>query len=200
MENLAASLELNRVPDNWAAKAYPSLRNLSDWLENLLERAEQLSRWTEEPTSIPVVVDLSLCFNPQSFLTSIMQVTAQTQQKELDKLTIMTDVTRKQPEEIETAVRDGAYVTGLWLEAARWDSKQSCLEECLPRVLFDRMPVIVCRAILREKLETNGVYTCPCYKTTFRGPTYVFDATLRTKYHPDKWTLSGVVMLLEVPM
>eukprot|EP00466_Bigelowiella_natans_P016290 jgi/Bigna1/92928/estExt_fgenesh1_pm.C_1000004 len=200
MENLAASLELNRVPDNWAAKAYPSLRNLADWLENLLERAEQLSRWTEEPTSIPVVVDLSLCFNPQSFLTSIMQVTAQTQQKELDKLTIMTDVTRKQPEEIETAVRDGAYVTGLWLEAARWDSKQSCLEECLPRVLFDRMPVIVCRAILREKLETNGVYTCPCYKTTFRGPTYVFDATLRTKYHPDKWTLSGVVMLLEVPM
>eukprot|EP00471_Norrisiella_sphaerica_P010953 CAMPEP_0184498660 /NCGR_PEP_ID=MMETSP0113_2-20130426/39505_1 /TAXON_ID=91329 /ORGANISM="Norrisiella sphaerica, Strain BC52" /LENGTH=4666 /DNA_ID=CAMNT_0026886275 /DNA_START=34 /DNA_END=14034 /DNA_ORIENTATION=- len=200
MEELAQSLELNRVPSGWVAKAYPSLRKLAEWLDNLMERAEQLQKWTDEPTAIPVVTDLSLCFNPQSFLTSIMQVTAQTQQKELDKLTIMTDVTRKQPEELEVAVRDGAYVTGLWLEAARWDSKQSCLEECLPRVLFDRMPVIVCRAILRDKLEKNGVYTCPCYKTTDRGPTYVFDATLRTKAPADKWILSGVVMLLEVPM
>merc|ERR1712097_167464 len=112
----------------------------------------------------------------------------------------MTDITRKSVEEIEMPVRDGAYVTGLWLEAARWDSKQSCMEECLPRILFDRIPVTVCRAILRDKLETNGVYTCPVYKTCFRGPTYVFDATLRTKYPSDKWVLSGVVMLLEVPM
>merc|ERR1712146_29859 len=199
MEKLATSLELNRVPGNWAAKAYPSLKSLSEWLDNLLERAEQLTRWCDEPTSIPVVTDLSLCFNPQSFLTSIMQVTAQTQQKELDKLTIMTDVTRKQVEEVETAVRDGAYVTGLYLEAARWDSKQACLEECFPRILFDKIPVVVCRAILRDKLETNGVYTCPVYKTTFRGPTYVFDATLRTKHPADKWTLAGVVMLREVP-
>lgn len=199
MEQLSVALLMNRVPSNWAAKAYPSLKNLSEWLDNLTERADQLQRWTDDPTSIPIVTDLSLCFNPQSFLTSIMQVTAQTQSKELDKLTIMTDITRKQPEEIEVPVKDGAYVTGMWLEAARWDTKQSCLDECLPRVLFDRMPVVVCRAILREKLETNGVYQCPCYKTTFRGPTYVFDATLRTKHHPDKWILSGVVMLLEVP-
>eukprot|EP00954_Amorphochlora_amoebiformis_P001857 145081-Amorphochlora_amoeboformis.AAC.1 len=128
MEDLSQSLFLNRVPLNWAAKAYPSRKSLGDWLENLMERSEQLLRWCDEPTSIPVVTDLSLCFNPQSFLTAIMQVTAQTQQKELDKLTIMTDVTRKQPEEIETAVRDGAYITGLWLEAARWDSKQSNIE------------------------------------------------------------------------
>merc|ERR1712224_571892 len=147
MEALSTSLELNRVPEVWAAKAYPSLRNLADWLDNLMERADQLVRWTDEPTSIPVVTDLSLFFNPQSFLTSIMQVTAQTQQKELDKLTIMTDVTRKQPDEIETAVRDGAYVTGLWLEAARWDAKQGCLDECLPRILFDKVPVVVCRAV-----------------------------------------------------
>uniref|UniRef100_A0A7S3YCK6 Uncharacterized protein n=1 Tax=Lotharella globosa TaxID=91324 RepID=A0A7S3YCK6_9EUKA len=199
MEALSSSLELNRVPNNWVAKAYPSLKSLAEWLDNLMERSEQLTRWCDEPTSIPVVTDLSLCFNPQSFLTSIMQVTAQTQQKELDKLTIMTDVTRKQPEEVETAVRDGAYVTGLYLEAARWDSKQACLEECYPRVLFDKVPVVVCRAVLREKLETNGVYTCPVYKTTFRGPTYVFNATLRTKHPADKWTLAGVVMLLEVP-
>merc|ERR1712224_1059995 len=77
MEALSTCLELNRVPEVWAAKAYPSLRNLADWLDNLMERAAQLVRWTDEPTSIPVVTDLSLFFNPQSFLTSIMQVTAQ---------------------------------------------------------------------------------------------------------------------------
>jgi len=199
METLSKSLFLGRVPSSWANKAFPSLRKLGLWMDNLMDRADQLQRWTDEPTTIPIVTDLSLCFNPQSFLTSIMQVTAQTQQKELDKLTIMTDITRKQPEEIETAVRDGAYVTGLWLEAARWDIKQSCLDECLPRVLFDQVPVVTCRAIMRDKLETQGVYTCPVYKTTFRGNTYVFDATLRTKHSPRKWVLAGVVMLLEVP-
>ena len=164
-----------------------------------MKRGDQLQTFVDDPVTIPVVVDLSKCFNPQSFLTAIMQVTAQTQQKELDKLVIMTDVTNKQPADIEQLAREGANVCGMYLEAARWDQKQACLAECLPRVLFAKMPVVICRAILREKLEKTGVYRCPCYKTTQRGPTYVFDATLKSRHPEDKWILAGVVMLLEVP-
>ena len=47
------------------------------WVEDLVLRAEQLVVWTSDPTSIPAVVSLNYLFSPQSFLTAILQVTAQ---------------------------------------------------------------------------------------------------------------------------
>lgn len=41
-----------------------------------------------------------------------------------------------------------------------------------------------------------GTYECPVYITTFRGPTYVFLATLKSKQDPKKWTLAGVAVIM----
>jgi len=198
MEYLQDCLFFDRVPDQWANLAYPSQRALASWLLNLVERAGQLSNWTEEPTSIPIVTNLSYFFNPQSFLTAIMQKTAQINKLELDKLTIMTDVTRKTQEQTESRAREGAYVTGLFLEGAKWNWQSGVIDESEPREMFSIMPVIGCRAVLVDKLETNGVYQCPCYKTQFRGPTFVFFGTLRSKMPSAKWVLAGVCLIMEV--
>jgi len=198
MESLLNSLFLGRVPPSWEKLAYPSLRQLGAWLDDLSNRAAQLQAWTEEPTTIPIVTSLSYMFNPQSFLTAIMQITAQQQKMELDKLVILTDVTRKAAEQTENRAREGAYVTGLCMEGARWNWQSGVIEECEPREMFCEMPVVCCRAILLDKQEKSGVYNCPVYKTQSRGPTFVFFATLRSKAPQAKWILAGATLVLEV--
>ena len=63
---------------------------------------------------------------------------------------------------------------------------------------FDNQEV---RAILAEKEDASGVYTCPVYKQTerARGPYgFVFAMQLKTKQPPSKWTMAGVAMLLAI--
>jgi dynein heavy chain len=199
METLQSSIFVGRVPDNWTKLAYPSLRPLGAWLDNLVERAAQLQGWCEEPVNIPIVTSINYMFNPQSFLTAIMQITAQKQKMELDKLVVLTDVTRKTVETTESRAREGAYVSGLYLEGARWNWTTGLLEECEAREMFCELPVVCCRAILSDKQEKTGVYMCPAYKTQARGQHYVFTASLRTKMPPAKWVLTGTCLLLEAP-
>ena len=54
------------------------------------------------------------------------------------------------------------------------------------------------KAVTADKAETRDIYACPVYKTTQRGPTYVFTARLRTKAPATKWTLAGVALIMDV--
>lgn len=158
MEELFNALYLGRVPVSWSKLAYPSQRSFSSWMDNLIARAGQLQSWVEEPASIPLVVQITYMFNPQSFLTAIMQKTAQKQKLELDKLVIQTDVTRKTVEQTDTRARDGAYIYGLYMEGARWNWNSGLMEESLPREMSFALPVVCARAVLVDKMEKNGVY------------------------------------------
>ena len=56
-------------------------------------------------------------FNPQSFLTAIMQTTARKNELPLDKMTLMCEVTQMMAkEEITNAPTEGANVYGMFLE------------------------------------------------------------------------------------
>ena len=60
------------------------------------------------------------------------------------------------------------------------------------------MPVINCKAVNVEKTERVGVYHCPVYKTEQRGPTFVFNAQLKTKSPPARWIMAGVALIMDV--
>ena len=77
MEELANYLFLDRVPKKWEALAYPSMRSLGLWLADLHARIAQLGDWSANPGETPMVTWISGLFNPQSFLTAVMQATAQ---------------------------------------------------------------------------------------------------------------------------
>lgn len=143
---------------------------------------------------------MSGLYNPQSFLTAICQVTAQKNQWELDKLVTWTDVTKKlSVEEVEGNSRDGAYITGLSVQGARWDVAGGVLERSKPKEMFCKMPIINVKALAADKVDVStGVYVCPTYKTEFRGPTFVFCAQLKTKSAPGKWVLAGVALIMDV--
>ena len=196
MEALMNALYDDRVPASWAAKAYPSLRALGPWLYNLLERQRQLEAWTAD-LATPKVTWLSGLFNPQAFLTAVMQVTARKNEWPLDKLGTIVEVSKKSAEEVEAA-RDGAYVNGLFVEGARWDLQSGVLDDAIMKQLYPQMPLLLIKAATQGKEEARDIYPCPVYMTQDRGPTYVFTAGLKTKAPPTKWILAGVALLMDV--
>ncbi|KAJ8937860.1 hypothetical protein NQ314_011688 [Rhamnusium bicolor] len=119
METLEESIFMDQVADSWAVKAYPSLLPLGQWVGDLSARIKELDGWVTD-FSMPATVWLGGFFNPQSFLTAIMQQTARKNEWPLDKMCLMTDVTKKQKEEFNSAPREGSYVYGLFMEGARY--------------------------------------------------------------------------------
>jgi len=197
MEALEKALFLDKVPATWAKLAWPSLKPLNGWMASMAKRIEQISDWCGNPTDIPTVTWISGLFNPQSFLTAILQVTAQAQQLELDKLSVFTEITKKMDTADVTAPsRDGALMHGLSLEGARWNLTAGILEPSKPREMTAPMPVINARTAAADRTAPNE-FSCPCYKTMQRGPTYVFSASLKTKLRPDKWVLGGTCLIME---
>ena len=187
----------NKVPPTWGDLAYPSLAPLGMWLVNLLDRQRQLQDWTGD-LATPKVTWISGLFNPQAFLTAVMQVTARKNEWPLDKLGTVVDVTKKGPEEIEGATRDGAYIHGLFVEGARWDTSTGSLEEAYMKELYPKLPVMQVKAAPIDKVDYKGLYVCPCYKTQDRGPTYVFSPAIKSKEPSTKWVMAGVALLMSV--
>lgn len=118
----------------------------------------------------------------------------------MDKLVTWTDVTKKLTiDEVESSLREGAYIIGLQLQGARWDTQSGLLDRSKPKEMFCKMPVISVRGLAADKVDVSqGVYVCPTYKTEQRGPTYVFCAQLKTKSEQGKWVLAGVAMIMDV--
>ncbi|XP_069945104.1 dynein beta chain, ciliary-like [Cherax quadricarinatus] len=196
MEELCESLFLDQVPETWIARAYASTYGLTTWYADLLLRMKELETWVGD-FQVPPSVWLAGFFNPQSFLTAIMQSTARKCEMPLDQMCLQCDVTKKNKEDFTSAPREGAYVHGLFLEGASWDVENSILIDSRLKELHPQIPVIFIKAITQDKAENRNLYRCPLYKTRQRGPTYVWTFNLKTKEKPAKWILAGVALLLQ---
>ncbi|XP_032659529.1 dynein axonemal heavy chain 9 isoform X5 [Chelonoidis abingdonii] len=197
MENLQNAIFLDTVPESWTKRAYPSMAGLAGWFADLLSRIKELETWAGDFV-LPSVVWLAGFFNPQSFLTAIMQSMARKNEWPLDKMTLQCDVTKKNREDLSSPPREGAYVHGLFMEGARWDMQTGMMTDARLKDLTPVMPVIFIKAIPADKQDTRSVYPCPVYKTRQRGPTYVWTFNLKTKENPSKWVLAGVALLLQI--
>ncbi|XP_073341249.1 dynein axonemal heavy chain 11 isoform X2 [Pagrus major] len=197
METLQSALFTDSVPDSWARLAYPSTKSLAQWFSDLMSSCRELDSWTQDLV-LPAVVWLSGLFNPQSFLTAVLQSIARKNQWPLDKMTLTVDVTKKTKDDFGHPPREGAYIHGLFMEGARWDTQSGLISEAVLRDLTPAMPVLYVRAIPAEEQELKSTYECPVYRTKQRGPTYVWTLHLRTKQPPAKWIVAGVVLLLSV--
>ncbi|KAM9852522.1 dynein axonemal heavy chain 11 [Aulostomus maculatus] len=197
LETLQSALFSDSVPDSWARLAYPSTHTLAQWFNDIKSGCRELDSWTQDFV-LPAVVWLSGLFNPQSFLTAILQSIARKNQWPLDKMTLTVDVTKKMKDDFGHPPREGAYIHGLFMEGARWDTQSGVLSEAVLRDLTSSMPVLYVRAVPAEELELKSTYQCPVYRTKQRGSTYVWTIPLRTKQPPAKWIIAGVALLLSV--
>ena len=195
MEAVMDALFLAKVPEMWQKVAYPSLKPLPLWFADLQKRVKQLADWQGD-LALPPVVWLSGLFNPQSFLRGVLQASARANQWPLDKMFLNVEVSKKTVEDITVAPRDGAYISGLSMEGARWDKKGGCIRDSLMKELFSELPPIFLRAVPLDKADSRDTYLCPVYKISKRGPTYVWAFNLKTRDPPSKWILAGVALLL----
>lgn len=210
MDQLLNDLYRDKVPTSWSL--FPSLRGLGEWFQDILKRIEQLEEWSAE-LQLPKVVWLSGLFNPQSFLTAIMQTAGRKTNSPLNDMVLQTEVTKRMdPSELSSYPRDGCYIHGMYLEGAGWDLKQGVLCESKLKELRAKMPVMHVKAVPRDKADQKNVYRCPVYVTSQRGGfNYVFAAQLKVKsvsnggvggaaYPSDPsqlWTMRGVCLLLQ---
>ncbi|KAJ6660734.1 hypothetical protein lerEdw1_017360 [Lerista edwardsae] len=197
MEQLQTALFFDNLPDTWMKLAYPSTYGLAQWYSDLLLRCRELDSWAQDLT-LPTVVWIAGFFNPQSFLTAVMQSLARKNEWPLDKMHLTVDVTKKYKEEFTQAAREGAYIHGLYLEGARWDVQGGHIAEACLKAPTLAMPVIFLRAIPNSRQETRNIYECPVYRTKLRGSTYVWTFHLKSKEKPAKWILAGVALLLSM--
>ncbi|XP_078035551.1 dynein beta chain, ciliary-like isoform X3 [Augochlora pura] len=197
MEDLQNFIMIDAVPPSWTKRAYPSSLGLNSWFADMLNRLNDLSNWTSD-FSLPSSVWLGGFFNPQSFLTAIMQQTARKNEWPLDKMCLYCEVLRKNKEEITSAPREGAYINGLYMDGARWDMQTASIMDSRFKELYPLMPVVYVRAITQDKQDLRNMYECPLYKTRSRGPTYVWTFNLKTKEKAEKWILAGVAILLQI--
>jgi dynein heavy chain len=172
MDDLAKALTINRVPANWHEVAYPSKKPLALWFGDMLERVDQLDKWKENLV-VPKSLWIAGLFNPMSFLTAIMQITARKKNLALDDMVLQTNFTAyKKPDEISAPIEEGEgyFCHGFYLEGASWDMGTSgsdgYIKTAILKELFFPMPVIHVVSVNKKERKIKGQYECPCYVTT----------------------------------
>jgi len=139
-------------------------------------------------------------FNPVAFLTAVLQVAARKAGWALDATTLVTEVTKKLPGQVDAPPREGAYIHGLWLQGARWNEGGGFLEESRPKEMACPMPVLLVKAVPSEKANPSvDAFPCPVYITEARFRQEVFTVYLKTgRVGPAAWAAAGVALLLDV--
>ncbi|XP_016337659.1 dynein heavy chain 11, axonemal [Sinocyclocheilus anshuiensis] len=197
MEQLQTALFYDSVPESWSRLAYPSTKTLALWFSDVLAQCRELDTWTQDFV-FPAVVWISGLFSPQSFLTAILQSIARKNKWPLDRMSLSVDITKKTKDDYGHPPREGAYIHGLFIEGARWDSSSGLLSEAVLKELTPTMPVLYIRAIPIDQQDVRNTYECPVYRTKLRGSTYIWSFRLKTRQPPAKWVLAGAALLLSV--
>jgi dynein heavy chain len=189
LEDMGNSMVNGWVPDMWKAVSYPSLKPLGSWVTDLLKRLKLFSDWISDGQ--PDVYWISGFFFTQSFLTGTRQNYARKYTIPIDEISF--DFKVLSPAECEAVkgpAPDGAYVQGLFLEGAAWDSKNLVMCESRPKELYVSMPILWMIPKESKLIDlTTHQYDCPTYKTSLRR------GVLSTTGHS-----TNFVMMVRIPM
>lgn len=129
---------------------------------------QELEVWSTDFV-LPATVWLAGFFNPQSFLTAIMQSTARKKQWPLDKMCLAVDVTKKIREDITFPPREGSYVHGLFMEGKNcisemfqtWSRPSSALLPRAAEQCWHSLAGLLCPALEAAQSREPGPHLAP---------------------------------------
>jgi len=183
LEGVMNAMLINKLPAFWEKVSYPSLKPLSSYIAELLERLNFFQTWVDEGP--PMVFSMPYFFFVQAFMTGALQNYARKYTIPIDTVAFDFEFYAMDPDE---APEDGVYTSGLFVEGARMDFETMKLAESQPKVLFAPMCVVLLKPSPQDQLTTYPHYACPVYRTTARR------GVLATTGHS-----SNFVMFLRVP-
>eukprot|EP00698_Gefionella_okellyi_P007650 TRINITY_DN186_c0_g3_i1.p1 TRINITY_DN186_c0_g3~~TRINITY_DN186_c0_g3_i1.p1 ORF type:complete len:2618 (+),score=811.11 TRINITY_DN186_c0_g3_i1:164-8017(+) len=201
LDMMGTSIFNNQIPVMWAGKAYPSMKPLGLWTNDLIERVKFINNWIQ--TGIPRVYWFSGFYFPQAFLTGTLQNFARRQKVSIDRVSFEFDLLDSTEDAITSHPDRGCYIRGLYLEGARWDPIRHALAESRPKELFTEMPVIHVKPVIDRIKPKTGIYDCPCYKiltragtlsTTGHSTNYVITMELPSQQAQRHWIKAGVAL------
>jgi len=182
--------------------SYPSLKPLSSWFADLLERVIFIEDWLKQGN--PKSYSLPYMFFPQGFLTGVLQTFARKHKIAIDKLSFCFDILEGEgPDEIDAEPDDGVYIYGLFMEAARWDRETAHITDSLPGKMIEKMPMIHFMPKEDFKIDPED-YASPLYKTSLRAgvlsttgqsTNFVLYVSIPSKETPDIWVQRAAALL-----
>lgn len=205
-----------RVPSWWSQISWQA-PGIGVWFNTLLMRHEQLHSWVEKGR--PKSFWLAGFFNPQGFLTAVKQMVTRKHNEDcspdqrwtLDEVVLRTEVKRyevaheKDIRTLPLPPGEGVFIHGLYLEGARWNLADGCLQDQQPKILQYLLPVVFVTAEKRNdsRLEEllsqhdGPLLQCPVYKIPMRTYNHhIFDIILDGGGMPQwYWILRGVALL-----
>ncbi|CAK0888334.1 unnamed protein product [Prorocentrum cordatum] len=198
-EEVMAALFEGRVPASWLI-AYPSLKPLSSWMPDLLDRIAQLISWGFE--GVPKVMWLGGLTYPTSLLTALLQASARRNAVSVDTYSFDFVVQTGDESSIQSVPKEGAYIKNMILEGAKWDNNAQALTDADTMQLYAPMPIVHFKPVVRKKAVTEGIYACPLYLYPVRTgtrerPSFMYWVELKAgQFTPDQWTKRGTALLL----
>ena len=205
LERMAGSMSIGRVPTLWTQNntSYPSLKPLMSYVDDLVKRLSFFATWIREGK--PTVMWISGIFFTQALLTGALQNFARKYTLPIDEIDFDFEFMKKGAvDQKSPKPKDGIYINGLFLEAARWNDAKMELAESLPKVLFSGTPVIWLKPALIKNLSKFKGYECPVYRTTARhgqlsttghSTNFVMFIKMPTSLEPGHWVKRGVAMV-----
>ena len=188
-----------KVPPSWHV-AFPSMKGLASWVRELIVRIKQMSDWIN--VELPKTFWLAGFTYPTGFLTALLQTTARKNGIAIDTLSWEFPVLTQEVEDISAPAKEGAYITGMSLEGARWEGGGACLTEPMPMELTSLMPVVHFKPTDSKKKSSKNTYACPVYMYPVRTgsrerPSYVITVELKAGTKSSEfWVKRGIALLL----
>jgi dynein heavy chain len=205
LEEMYGCFLFKRVPPQWENAAYPSLKPLGSWVDDLFLRLAVLDRWLKHGP--PSCFWISGFFFPQGFMTGALQTHSRKTKIAIDTLAFRTEILPVGEDAVTEPPENGVYIYGLYLQGCRWSEDKDLLIESKPGELFYRMPCIWLDPIVDAGEELDAVYNCPVYKTSRRAGTlsttghstnFIVTLQVPTDQSPDHWVRRGVAMLCQL--
>lgn len=155
-----------KVPVIWEKVAYPSLKPLGSWFQDLILRLKFMSDWLYNGP--PKTFWLPAFFFPQGFMTASLQSHARLHQIPIDTLQFKTHIRDVFCDGIEELPETGVNIHGLFMQGAKWSSVDVKIRDSEAGKLFVEMPVIWLEPVFDNVKLDDKAYDCPLYKTSLR--------------------------------